>query len=78
MAIKKYRLTKPPMSHMLDDDRLTFEQRGVLGYLSTQITRSGYPVVTVLNLPPGGMDSHAQMIEALDRLVETDWAEVVE
>lgn len=82
MAIKKYRLTKMPSDYMFRDDRLTFTERGVLGYLSAQIGHGGnglsYPVITVLNLPPGGLDSHQQVIDILDKLVDTGWAEVVE
>lgn len=78
MSIKKYRLAGPLSSAMLDDERLTFTERGVLGFLSTKVNKHGFPVFTVLNVPLGELTTHEQMITILDRLVDTGWLEVIE
>jgi hypothetical protein len=73
----KYRMTALPGSNMFRDEDLDYTARGVLGYLSTQISRDGYPTVTADTIPRGGI-GRQKILSILELLASRGYVEVVE
>jgi hypothetical protein len=73
----KYRMTALPHSNMFRDEALDYTARGILGYLSTQISKEGYPTVTADTLPRAGV-GRQKLLAVLDLLVSLGYMEVVE